>query len=112
MWLVAATFLLALMALAGAGVVAYLRRPHIEPIGPDKDWVPRPPPSEVAGKLRDEAIGACDEHLWGLCRDKLDEAKTIDPAGENEARVQSARKRIAWALDPDAKPPEDKPHGR
>jgi hypothetical protein len=104
---------LTLLALAGAGLVAYLRRPNIEPIGPDQDWgPPKPPPSEVAGRLRDEAIGACNGHLWVLCRNKLDEAQKIDPAGENEERVQKARKQIAYGTDPDAKPDDGKPHGR
>jgi len=47
--------------------------------------------------------------LWARCRNKLDEAKELDPAGETEDRVGKLRKTIAAKLNPDTGP--DKPPG-
>jgi hypothetical protein len=88
-WLVAATLGAVALALVVERheVVAWLRR-EPAPIGPDR-WSPEkvPTPVERASKLRDEAVAACAGALWGTCRDKLDEAQQLDPAGESDARV-------------------------
>jgi hypothetical protein len=88
--------LLLLAAALALGVVAIVwsRPPPI---------VTRPPPGggeiqpegQRAERLRDDAVLRCEAREWDACRDKLDEAKRIDPAGENEPRVMSARKAIA-----------------
>jgi hypothetical protein len=66
-----------------------------EPIGPDH-WTPpkEPTPQERAAKLHDEAAEACVDHLWGRCASKLDEAKALDPAGEESLRPQPLRAQI------------------
>jgi hypothetical protein len=113
LWLVAATLGAAIVAL-GIGrreVVAWLR--HDTPtIAPDR-WSPdrAPTPRERAAKLRDEAVAACGAALWGTCEQRLDEARTLDPAGEGEARVAKARSEIEDSIRPDARGPE-KPRGK
>ena len=104
LWLVAAALGAAIVALAieRREVLAWLR--HDTPaIGPDR-WSPEtvPSPQERAAKLRDEAVAACGNALWGLCEEKLDEARTLDPAGEGEARVEKARREIEDTIRPDA----------
>jgi len=95
---------IAVAALA-AGVVAVVasRRPPEEAIGPDiRDAAsPKPAapsPAEVAAKLRDEAVQACEEGFWASCERKLDEAQRLDPAGEAEARVLAARHAVSVGL--------------
>jgi L-ascorbate metabolism protein UlaG (beta-lactamase superfamily) len=56
-----------------------------------RDFYPR------AGRQRDLAFRACAEGRWGLCRDYLDLATTLDPEGEADPRVARARDQIrAW----------------
>jgi hypothetical protein len=77
----------------GPAVVAWLKGTP-EPIGPAIE-PPRPlTPRELAQKTRDEAEQACASQLWGLCGDKLDEARKLDPAGDSEERVQRLRRTI------------------
>jgi hypothetical protein len=47
-----------------------------------------------ADKLRDEAVAACDAKQWAACRAKLDEARTLDPEGEQQPRVKEARAKL------------------
>jgi hypothetical protein len=49
---------------------------------------------ERAEKLRDEAALACEGGLYGTCQAKLDEAKVLDPAGEDGERTKSLRSKI------------------
>jgi uncharacterized protein YjiS (DUF1127 family) len=49
---------------------------------------------ERAAKLREEAYEACDARAWAVCDGKLDEARSLDPAGESDPRVIAARKAI------------------
>jgi hypothetical protein len=98
LWLVAAALGAAIVALGieRREVVAWLRHDTLA-IGPDR-WSPdrAPTPRERAAKLRDEAVAACGAALWGTCEQRLDEARTLDPAGEGEARVRrrAVRSRI------------------
>ncbi len=105
MWLMAAAFLLLVGGLAatqGPAIVAFFKGEKNEPIGPDNEKPAQPTPREAAEKLRDEAIVACDGEMLGTCRDKLDQAKKLDPAGESEARVQEKRALIQSRVFPDA----------
>jgi hypothetical protein len=82
-----------------------------EPIRPDDQWLPWKPartPQERAATLRDEAVGECAAARWQSCRDKLDEAQKLDPAGESEPRVSEARRAIERAEHPERRVP-DKP---
>jgi hypothetical protein len=108
-WWIAAAFallILAVLVTQGAAIIARFRG---DPIRPD-DWQPRrPPPHEVAEKMRDDAMGACKRRLWGLCEQKLDDAREIDPAGESAERVQRARIDIASSVNREAGPPDKPP---
>jgi len=60
--------------------------------------VSHPPPrtegEERATDLRKEAFAACDEGQASVCKDKLDQAKALDPEGEQSSQVVEARARI------------------
>jgi hypothetical protein len=57
-------------------------------------------PHERAAKLRDEGLAACSSQLWDTCEKRLDDAKQLDPDGENERRIVEARKAIERARHP------------
>jgi hypothetical protein len=94
-WLIAA-------ALAVALVVALMKGPEIvaqfRGDNDDRDQTPGPADREAAEKLRDDALGSCQQNAFGACKAKLDEAKRLDPGGESEPRVQKARAAIEKAL--------------
>jgi Asp-tRNA(Asn)/Glu-tRNA(Gln) amidotransferase C subunit len=99
-WLLAAALALGvgLVAFAeGPAIIAYFERPQITP---DNERTPAPTPHEVAEKLRDDAMGHCAVASWASCKDKLDEAARLDPAGESETSVQQLRARIDEASRP------------
>ena len=52
-----------------------------------------PPPRETlhAMDLRREARDACESRSWKTCLDKLDEARALDPSGDETPDVQSLR---------------------
>ncbi|MBV9946731.1 MAG: hypothetical protein JOZ69_07785 [Myxococcales bacterium] len=80
-WLAAA----GLAIVVGLGVTSSVFRPTSRP-------------GQDASALRAEAFGLCDAARWAECRAKLDEAKTLDPAGDGDPKVGAARKRIDEAL--------------
>jgi hypothetical protein len=43
---------------------------------------------------------------WSRCEELLDEAKSLDPAGDADDRVQQARREISAVLHPDAQAPK------
>jgi hypothetical protein len=51
-----------------------------------------------AAKLRRDALSACRGQRWADCREGLDEAKALDPAGEESQDVKNARRLIETAL--------------
>jgi hypothetical protein len=57
----------------------------------------RPPPS-VAEELRTQAFEACGRGHFEECMRKLDDAKKLDPDGDDAADVQSARTLASKAL--------------
>jgi hypothetical protein len=70
------------------------------------DSRPVPPPSymvdadlQKAKRLRAEAYKLCDQHYWGECWDKLDDAARLDKAGNETLEVNAARNRLGVALD-------------
>jgi hypothetical protein len=109
-WLAAAAFLLVLGALAAtesAAIVAWLRGPTEEPIRPDEEKAPpAPTPHEMAQKLRDEARQSFILARYSESLRKLDAAKEIDPAGEEEPEVRVLRRAVTEMLTP---PPRDNP---
>jgi hypothetical protein len=103
-WLLAAALAVAiLLALSGPAVVA---RFHDEQ-GNTGEEAPRPTRHEAAENLRDEAMDRCAQAAWSTCRDKLDEAARLDPAGESEPRVKKARADLESASHPGPKLPNN-----
>ncbi len=68
------------------------------PDRPVPSSVPDPRTLDRARALRDVAFQACDRSEWRECLDRLDEAKALDPAGDNDERIGAARARAAEAL--------------
>jgi hypothetical protein len=109
--------IVAAVALGALGVAALVNREAIvayvkgEPIGPDRPWAPPTAPSTPqqlrAASIRGEAFAACEAQRWTECAGKLDEAAGLDPAGESEARVVSARRAVGEAMRVEENP--DKP---
>ena len=63
--------------------------------------VAKPPPvtdRDLAEVGRDQAEAQCALKDWVQCKQLLDDARTVDPEGESEARVVKARAEIAAAL--------------
>jgi hypothetical protein len=54
-----------------------------------------PPPPSRTEELRKEAFDACGRGHFTDCERKLDEAKQLDPNGDNDPDVQNARRLIA-----------------
>ena len=65
---------------------------------------PDPRALDRARALRDVAFQACDRSDWQECLDRLDEAKTLDPAGDTDPKVGAARARAMDALSPQPAP--------
>jgi hypothetical protein len=59
------------------------------PVGPQP---PTPTAASRAESLRRDAREACAKRSWQTCLDKLDEARTIDPAGDQVPAVQALRR--------------------
>jgi hypothetical protein len=99
-WLAAAA---TLGAVAGGALVAALQQRALV------DTHPPPAPSNsvpvvpsaadlvAAADLRRQAAAACDAHRWDACLKKLDEARAIDPAGDDTPTVKSLRERATNA---------------
>lgn len=56
-----------------------------------------PTDKQMAEGEREIAEASCAMKEWSACKKYLDEAATLDPAGESEPRVQKARAEIAAA---------------
>jgi hypothetical protein len=93
---------------AGAAVVAGTKlqsaRDHAGPeaIGPDLQGMMSP--QERAAKLRDEAAEECRLMRWAACEDKLDDARKLDPAGEDQPAVKELRAKEQAGQYPDGGP--------
>ena len=103
--LVAALAIAAAFALTRPAIVARFHPNHGNS-NPDDDQSPRPTRHEAADLLRDEALDLCGKAAWVACKDKLDEAARLDPAGESEPRVQKARADIQSAERPGPNAPK------
>jgi hypothetical protein len=63
------------------------------------DIVAHPPTNqELAAAYRTMADESCARRDWVACKASLDEAAKLDPAGESEPRVQTARQAIATGM--------------
>ena len=95
-----------LLALSGPTIVAHLHDEHGN-TNPGDDQAPHPTPHEAADSLRDEALDSCLRAAWVACKDKLDEAARLDPAGESEPRVRKARADLEGATHPGPTAPKN-----
>jgi hypothetical protein len=91
----------------GAALIASVYGPprHVE----TRAAGPVPTPSALqqsAAAIRKKAFAACLGQSWVLCQDELDRASALDPAGDRDAKVQAARKRIEEALAAAAAAPD------
>ncbi len=53
-------------------------------------------PQQIGAFARRRALRLCELQYWGECEDLLDKAEAIDPDGENEAAVRTARELIGY----------------
>jgi len=70
--------------------------------GPNDIAREMPTPEQRAAELRRRALERCDAADWTPCLKGLDEAKALDPVGDEAARVREARAAAGRALAPPA----------
>ena len=109
-WLLAAAFgVMAVVLFAKRQDIMALLRPHAP--GPDEIRPDDHAAYAQAVHLRSEARDQCDQRLWLTCRDRLDQAARLDPAGESSEAVKALRATIASHVahrPPDASPFDEK----
>jgi hypothetical protein len=86
-----------LVAIATAPAVVAWWRPGHDTNVDGTPHPPRTPAQERARSLRDTAATACAKGLFAECAAGLDEARRLDPAGEDEGRVKELRQAIEGA---------------
>ena len=101
-------------AILGSGALALflLLRVPTEPRyyapGPEAAFTEASPEEESAD-LRDMAREPCRASDWGRCTELLDQAATLDPAGDKTPEIQAVRDRMAQELDDRLRQQEAKP---
>ena len=82
---------------AGAVAVPTVVMPLAQRLGiaPPEQVAAEPSAKDRAGELRRGAGVACHEGRWVECSKALDEAKALDPDGEEAAEVKALRRAIA-----------------
>jgi DNA-directed RNA polymerase specialized sigma24 family protein len=73
------------------------------PVGHAPPWTgtpDEPTPEERAAALRANAEHACGAAQWEECLDKLDQARDLDPDGEQDPKVQGLRAKAHAGLSP------------
>ena len=99
LWLAAATFVL-----AGGALYATLQSPPpVSHPPPPEPSTPAPSVSSaddlsVAAELRRTAAAACDAKQWSVCLAELDEARAVDPDGDDALTVKSLREKAMAGL--------------
>jgi RNA polymerase sigma factor (sigma-70 family) len=96
----------ALTALVLALVTLLRKDKTDQPIVREPVPVPSAPPR--AEELRRLALERCDQGEWQPCLDGLNEARKLDPDGDQTQRVQEARAAAARGLAPETTEPESK----
>ena len=74
---------------------APLPPPHVRIVTPEQ-LTAQPPPS--AKELRKQAFEACGRGQWQACIARFDEAKDLDPEGDQDPEITAARERAKNAL--------------
>jgi hypothetical protein len=84
--------IIAPVALALAAGVAVVVRPYLA--FDDRLTAPAPIDEQAAraAALRTKASDACGAHRWDECIEKLDEARALDPRGDNDREPQALRR--------------------
>jgi len=95
---------LGVFALVAAGVVAWWRARLLRPEMVPERVVHVPETFEKAQVLRERALTQCAAHAFDECLKGLDEARALDPVGDQAEAVHTARAAARDALSP--KPPE------
>ncbi len=62
-------------------------------LSPDLPVAPRPddPPAVQAAGLRRDARGACEAQSWKVCLHRLDDARALDPGGDDTPEIRALR---------------------
>jgi hypothetical protein len=103
LWLAAA----ATAAVAGGALYAALHRtpgPTIVPLPPSPPSIPAPTATAVpdlvaAAELRHQAAAACDAQQWSACLAHLEEARAVDPDGDDAPSVKALWDRATRELE-------------
>ncbi len=95
-WLAAA----ATFAVAGGALYATLRRSPVPVAHPPPPTPSSPAPGvpsaddlAVAAELRRKAAAACEAKQWSACLAELDDARAVDPDGDDASAVKSLREK-------------------
>jgi hypothetical protein len=114
-WVKWAVLAAAIALVLGALVRRREGEAHLQPEPIQKDQEPAPPettPAERAASLREDGLAHCRVGLLDTCEAKLNAARALDPAGEDDPRVREARRQL-FPSDFDAhgplKPRPEKP---
>jgi hypothetical protein len=109
--LAAAMLALVVVAFLAMGGGALIARFRTDEIGPDNERDPRrrPSPQQIAAQTREQALAACNAERFTECEQKLDAARQLDPAGEDDPRVRAARQDIDDFKHPERKKPTKGP---
>jgi len=111
-WALIAAAVLLFVLIAVAAVILRGERSGDHQIRPDDtpapssapSSAPRAPDQQEADRVRLIALQACTAETWGACKEGLDRARALDPAGETDPRVVAARKALASAAQHDKTP--------
>ena len=79
-----------LAAALAAGIALLVT--SVLPPAPVATHHPDSPPAVRAAALRQEAHAACQARTWSTCLDKLNEARALDPSGDQAPDVQMLRR--------------------
>jgi hypothetical protein len=103
-------FVAAATLAAGAAIVIFLTviLPRIrgDQITANQTEASTASPKEQAAILRRSATALCREHRWDDCRQALDDARAMDPAGDGASEVRTLRKTIDESTPPAPRSPD------
>jgi len=69
----------------------YALLPAAPGVGTPSPYVPTAADLTKAVSLRGDAFTACDAQKWAACLADLDQARALDPSGDDEPRIKDAR---------------------